>query len=47
MNKMCISFGYNVEKYNVGELNSTWEKNCFAFLKIYNITITITRIPNQ
>ena len=47
MNKMWISFGYNVEKYNVDELNSTWEKNCFAFLKIYNITITITRIPNQ
>ena len=31
MNKMWISFGYNVKKYNVDELNSPWEKNCFAF----------------
>ena len=31
MNKMWISFGYNVKKYNVDELNSPWDKNWFAF----------------
>ena len=41
MNKMWISFGYNVEKYNVDELNSPWEKNCFAFFSWF------TTLPSQ
>ena len=32
MNKMWIKSGYNVEKYNVDELNFLWETNCFAIV---------------
>ena len=31
INKTWISFGHNMEKHNVDEFNSPWEKNCFAF----------------
>ena len=40
MNKMWITFGYTVEKYNVNELNYPWEKNASHFFRdfqYYNI----------